>query len=707
MLDSSFWLRALALLSLVSPALSQGAGGGGSFSAKVRFANETPHHRLQWGTATVPFPKGVWTQGKTFDVDGEGSLEPFGARWPGGSVRFARLTTKLDIPANSEKLVTVREQNLPGSPFKLSPWVKSGLPHFGAQFVVITKKGMFSAPLKVLTSVEDSPERKTIHYRNRIPGTDLVYDFWTTTYTDQDSVPFELRLTNSSTGSKVWSQEIEAFGIVISGCIPVIRGSAHLDIPQTTPLWHGPNTALLLRKTNLYDGQAHEWWGDLLFADPSVPVTNIFSRIDSMLATHATPLYGVALNWDSSEAFGPFGYLPPFPAWITDGGRAANKVKRSRFKSTINSKGTSWADREKGLLKNPSSTGDQYDFGAAKMVDIFRTALPTGVEEARFHAGEEAFRPVHYREPNGTPLLAKNHRSWVPWSGRTHFNKVVSPDRLGKPYPEPYLGSQAHGWAGRDNQHWSSLTLASAYLLTTSFSLRMELQNEEELYKASHTLASMKPGWSTISMDAPRAVGRTYLSMSWNYLCTGSSELAYWMKQRVLQSVDKQYRGHKITGPVRPMHISGPDPRIILNSDFWTPWQEAQAVMGLEACHRVTGSTKARQLAELCAKNMITHGWRVDANSVIIAVGMAAMPGGAALTTAQLNDPNYAVWSYGTAFSEWSLPGVKLAHFYAVKNADKALETRSQNILNHLKSGRKAPRNGTGWDRYSDWDAVK
>ena len=75
-------------------------------------------------------------------------------------------------------------------------------------------------------------------------------------------------------------------------------------------------------------------------------------------------------------------------------------------------------------------------------------------------------RPVHFYETDASPVDPANHPDWVVWNGRTHWHGDVSKDRLGKPVPEPR--SEAHGWTGKDRQHWSSNYLAAYALLTGS-----------------------------------------------------------------------------------------------------------------------------------------------------------------------------------------------------------------------------------------------
>ena len=80
------------------------------WTTEVRFSNPTPHRRIEWGLATVPFPKGYWMPGQSFGAVGYPStLTPFGARWGDGSYRYGQLAVLLDLSPEEERLVTIRE----------------------------------------------------------------------------------------------------------------------------------------------------------------------------------------------------------------------------------------------------------------------------------------------------------------------------------------------------------------------------------------------------------------------------------------------------------------------------------------------------------------------------------------------------------------------------------------------------------------------
>ncbi len=699
--------RVVATLAL-SSLLPAGVGAtpqGPPFATRVRFANYTAHRRAEWGLATVPFPLGVWMPGESFTVPGGAcALLPFGARWPDGSTRYAQLLVALDLAPGEERIVQVVEGPPLTPPFALSTWVQRGLPNFDLDLVAsVGTLGVRTATLQLVRFQELNAVRAIALLRGRIPETDIVCDVWVSLLSGQDHAPFELRVTCSSAESRRWSNNIDSLDLWVRGAVPFVRGPARRGISYGPLSSNGPNGVRLLGSSRFYDGQGQEWTGDLLFCHPTGAAGEA-RRASTLMAVMEHPLYGVSTDWASSRAFGPFGYVPPPPPWIVDGGRAASTAQRLAFNQWRQGAGGPWDDLPMGLLPNPGAPGDQPDFGAAKLLQIFASGLPDGIEEARFNVGEEACRPVHHREGDGNPVIAGQHARWVTWDGRTHFNQLVSPDRLNKPFPSPYPA--ANGWLGRDDEHWSSLTLVSAYLLTRSPSLLYELDNEAELFLAGQTVPSIKPGLPTNTIFAARAVGRTMLSLSWNYLVTGRADVRRRLAERAREVVAPQALGFHVQGPVRPILAVAPDPRLLMR-DHWRPWEEAQAVLGLEACYRVTGEGAARAVAVMAARSLVTFGWLMTPTENIVASAIGWKTNGASLTAQQYLDPTWTVWSYGTGFNEWSVPALKMAMLYGLTYGDPNLFVRASWSYAALHRLRTAPLPFRGWDRFSEWDAVQ
>lgn len=700
------WISALLFLS--DSQLLAFAPQGSGFQAQVRFVNKVPVHRKEWGLATVPFPQGVWTNGRSFGVQNVPSeLVPFGARWPDGSVRFAQLAVLADLQPGEEHLYTVEQLTASPAPFAYSPWVQSRISGFACELMVrVTGGGVQRIGLRQIAVPVDTPIQKTIYYRDRIPGTQLVYDLWVTWFTGQDVAHFELRLTSSQVGGQAWTDDFDWLIFMPTNAAPIVRSATRSGVFQPGFDPSGANPVLLLGPTSLFDGQAQEWWGDLVFYNQGVSVADAQVRRETIFARMLEPLYGVAANWASSHAFGPFGHVPNPPAWITDGGRAAAIQHWQTFENAQVVPGLPWEDRPMGLLPYAASTGTQHDFGVHKLVEIFASSMPHGIEEARYMAGEEAYRPVHFREADGTPMRAVNHPQFISRGGRPHWSSSVCPDRLGKPQPEVSPTGRTNGWTGKDDEHWSSLTLASTYLLTRSWSLQAELENEAEIYLESQTVPSVHGDEPTNNMGTGRAVGRSLLTMSWNWVCTGRADIFERMRRRVEECVIPQHYGIQHGGVVQPLSVQPPDPRSIGSGDYWAPWEEGLAVVGVAAYAEISANQNAASLAWTIGRNLVMNGWKVDFDDTLVGYALRYMPGGAPLPPGSSTSLEYARWPGSPeSFNIWCLPATRLTLRWAQQRNDQACLQRAQLIEAATEALRRPARSGPpDWDAFASWD---
>lgn len=713
-LRARLWARPLLLLM---PILVVGAVTllpGTSLRAQntaqpaVRFVNLTPFERFEWGTATVPFAEGQYGPNDHFEAVGvQSALEPFGARWPDGSVRFARLSAKVRLQPGQDLVIPVRRTTSPNiTPFRLGPWTYAKIKQFNFDLIATTPNGPVTAPMSLQAVVSSCPARQTLKYRGRTTGGSLVYDLWITVFSGQDHARFELRVTNSRPSSPDWQQTITSVGFRMRNVAPFMRHATYHRLDQTPIDPNGDNIVVLVDElTDVYDGQALEWYGTLLFYEPSVQVSDPGLVISTLLANLTQELYGVATNWPASGAFGPFGVVPEHPPWfVQDQGRGEAAAAAARFQTIIAQPAPLWSDRRFGIAPYARATGDQYDFGVSQFGDIFRTTLPHRIEEVRWGAGEEAMRPVHFREEDGGMVRATDHPNWVVWSGRSHWDSIVSPDRLGKPYPEPWLHRNANGWTGKDNEHWSSLGLASAYLLTTSDSLLMELETEAELFLATRTLPSFSVA-PTNAIGAPRGVGRTHLSMAWNYLCTGRTDIRDRLAARAVECVQPQHFGIAAGGAVKPMTVEPQSGSTTVLGDHWSPWEESIAAAGLAATAAISGSQTARDLAVITARSVTQHGFNNDHNDLRVGYITGYEPGGAAMTPAQLADPTRVQWAGSIAFRLWAMPAVRIALHDATVRGDQAMIQQAQSLLDTMILER-APQYTGRWDRFGNWESV-
>jgi hypothetical protein len=654
--------------------------------------NLAPFAREEGTAVVVPFAPGAAPELPPWHVpDTPTSWQPFGLRWPDGSVRQALCLFRSALPALGERTVTLA----PGAGPEL-PSGPIGMPN--ALLVVSAKVGerLFTEQPGRVGDVESGPLRRVELRRARLGDSGLVVELLVTAWRDQQHAQVDVAVFASDPRSPAMQVDVQELAVQAHGLALVLRHAGRLGIVQTATA--DGSRCVLLQNRPLGDGQGLRRSGAL------VPVTGGDAAAKATWQAAAlAPLLG-ASDWRQSGAFGPFGQVPPLPPWLV-GERLRPYLARVHQAFVAGDRGGDpfWCGPH-GLQRFAGQTGDQADFGLVKLSLVAATGIPSLLYAVEASVLQEACRPVHFLEADGSPVDPAAHPEWVVWSGRTHWHGGVSKDRLGKPVPEPAY--ESHGWTGKDREHWSSNYLGAFAQLTGAHWARAELQNEARLYLAGQTVVE---GWSTSNAGAPRGAGRTALAASWQLLVTGDPALRARMDERVDRVYHSQWLGRTLpAGKVRPMAVADPDARMLDGKQrYWNPWQDALAACGFAAQHLVTGNPRARELAEGLAENVVRHGWLVTPQQVEIATAMRWQDGEpidpARLPTAELATVQ---WATGTAFAEWAIGAVELARVTAARTGDQALLDRCETILQRLRSQRRPPDDG-GIDRLGEWDAMR
>jgi hypothetical protein len=659
--------------------------------------NLAPHARTEVAAVVVPFHQGTVQDLPDLHVAGSPTVwQPFGARWPDGSLRQAICLFRTEIGPLRELKVALAEGR--GETLDATP-----IPMPDAQIEFVVRQGdatVRTAPSRI-GDLEANPLRRVELRRARLPGTGLVAELLVTACRGQRHAYVDVAVFHSDPGSPAMQRPIDELAVECRGMALSLRHAGRFGISQHATA--GGSRAVLLQKSHLGDGQGLRRTGALL-----PPPRGDGGLADATLRAAAlVPLLG-ACDWRDSGAFGAFGLVPDLPPWLRGPALREHLAVRHRAGGAGDEPGGDpFAPGPLGLAKNASQTGDQHDFGTVKLSLVAGSGLPSLLYEAEASVLQEACRPVHFHEADGSPVEPDAHPDWIVWSGRTHWHGGVSPDRLGKPSPEPPF--DAHGWTGKDREHWSNNYLGAYALLTGAHWARLELQNEARLYRSGQTLA---PERSTSGAGAPRGAGRTQLAACWMYLATGDAALRERIDARVDRIEFPQWTGREMPADrVRPFATAGPDARLLQGkTEFWNPWQEAIAAVGFAAVHRTTGNPRARQLAEALARNMVQHGWKITADECIVATALRWQDG-KPLTTRDHGDPDAALWSYGTAFSDWSVAACEIAAVGAARDGDAARAERARTIQRRVRGTRQKPGMGSpdfgGIDRLSEWDAVR
>jgi hypothetical protein len=663
---------------------------------EILVQNLAPFARRQPVAVVVPFAPGVAFEPPRLTVnDLPTTWQPFGARWPDGSWRQATCMFVAQLPRLSE----IRFPILAGHTTIEAKPIQ--MPDAKIHFVVRRGKVVERVEPVRVRDLEKNAMRRVELRRARIGKSGLVAELIVTAWRKQRHADIALAVFYSDPTSKRMQCNIDELAVECHGMGIVLRHSGYLGVQQGM-MPYGSRT-VLLQKRALGDGQGLRRVGAM------VPPLEGDKLSDSTLrAVIAAPLLA-ATTWRQTGAFGPFGVVPAPPPWLA--GNALRRHFATRHKLFVRRErpgGDPLGVGPHGLQRMAGQTGDQEDFGTCKLSGVAWSGIPSMLLEVEASVLQEACRPVHFFEADASPVDPAKHPKWIVWSGRTHWHKDVSLDRLGKPHPEPAFAS--HGWTGKDRQHWSSNYLSAYALLTGAHWARLELANEARLYLAGQTL---DPKFTTSNRGAPRGAGRVALTAAWN-LCVTDNEL---LRERMDQRVDRIYykkwplRNAK-PERVRPMATSAPDPRLLGGMHaFWNPWQDAIAAVGFAAHHRMTGNARARELAEILAVNVVRHGWLRTER--INEVGMAIRwLKGNAFTEEQWRsrDQTLVQWSQGTLYSEWSIGAVEIARVVAERDGDEQLLKKATSIQLGMRKSRKRPSRDYpylgGFDRFGEWDAT-
>jgi hypothetical protein len=689
---------ALALLAALSPAQEA--------PRVLTVQNLAPIERDEWISCSVPFAEGEVQGSPQLHVDGLATAwQPFGARWPDGSVRQALCFFRRPLRPLEE--VTLPLVDGPGP--SVAPEGQEGFAvpdGHGLRFTVVLDGKEFAAQPPFVRFVEENAARRTALYRGRIGESGFVVELTVEWMRDQEHAYCGFGVFFSDPGTTALTRHVDELAVESSGPFLFLR---HTGPVGTVPSRSAQGTrAVILQDDHLGDGQGFRRNGVLVPGlEAATDADAVRRNATIQAALLCKPL--AATSWRDSGAFGAFGFVPPPPPWLQEPQalRAAMARKHADFvRWSSEQAGDPFRSPRYGLAASAHQAGEQADFGVVALEPVAYSGLPSFLFEVEWSVLQDGCRPVHNFEADTRPLRAADHPDWVAHNGRTHYHRPTSPDRLGK--TDPKADFDSHRWFGKDNQHWSNNYLCAYYLLTGDPQIGLEIENEVQLYLGGRTL---RPGIATSNPGAARAVGRSMLAATWLYLCTGDAALLERMRARMYQVnaptwLDRDTPANRI----RPFDIKKPDPRYIPGNEdpVWVPWEEALAVVGLAAYRELTRdrSEIIETLVDGLALNLLRYGWRVrEDGRPEVGYAMRLLPDHRPLTDAEKADPSFVKWP-SSSFGVWAMGSLHVGRAAAVRAADEFMVAWADELLRRLEAGRRPPRDGF-YDRFAQWDGVR
>lgn len=611
----------------------------------VRFPNlaQTPRREVLY--TALPFAPGEWNGESSLVVrdlhnnEVDSYIEPIGARWPDGSVRYAKMLSNISLNANEVKNVRVTDgiSSINGE-FIFHEAVSRANGFTDIRLILKEDSGVSTSIslLENMYTIESNRLRKVFLTRHRIGN--FVIDFKMYIMSKQQIIKYELSVTGSDPRNTLLVYPLTEIVIAVTGddnTLLNVRGQAKRGV---SPLAQH-RTYRLTGPTTFGDGQKQSWHGEIYV---KLDIENGEQVANALSAFHYTA-YGMSTDWGIKNAYSSLNAIQKPDTQNVNSYWTQIVNQFHEYFNFINSPGNLWDDYTLGLTKTPSQTGDQGDFGCLDAGAVLYMGAAELLDFLYFMATEETKRPGHYYEIDTREVTSANHPNWVTWNGVTHWHNLVSSDKLGKTQPD-FAGSTArHGWDGKDWEHHSSNILSLAALMTGSYLLLDEVNHEVENYLAGHTLPSMKPGWSTNDRYPPRAFGRTHHAMCNHYLLTNRQDLLTRMIARFNECVLPNWDGATHSPVKNWQHIR--DDRVLgVQVDAWVPWNDSLGFVGIVALYNVTRNQAIKNLMISWGNTILDYGWKStmvgnQVTSLSLGGGVKWNDNGQPLTAEEYNDP--------------------------------------------------------------------
>lgn len=670
----------------------------------VRVVNRTPFAHRNLATCGATFRPGavlpaqdgqtaVDRSGRPIGVPGAvaSAVQPFGARWPDGSIRFGRVFAVLELPAGADLELPLGA--VADAPFVLSPWMRSMAGRIFPSLVVTLSDGS-----RLLSELGSATQRAdllacnraawVVRFRNRIAGTPLLWELTVAFGSDADVAEWQLWIHNSDptrpdvrcdfqsiefrteqASALHWPEKL---GATVTAAPGVMPGYWRTTWRLSGPDWIG-------------DAQGISWWqGVTQLVDVSNPdVPDVRKRVEAQQAAITGSLEMMHTGWSEPGQYGPLGSCGALPAAVTlaqaDTAITSAAAAWAADKRTI---GT-WAEcMPWGEFSDTARTGEHPTHGVTRLADVCLTHNPRALAERRLAWLGETRRPCYRFEADLSPLTKARHPQWVAWSGTTHW---VSQDKLGKPTaPQP---ADVHNWSGPDPEHWMGETiLAPLALITADWRL---------LEQGRHRMEQLKGhGYLPLSSYAARAICYVSRAAAWWDLALGDAGDLAWTRGLLDYVVDQhtvKWQGK--TGPVKPW-VTMIDRRYFSNPEreFWIVWQH-QFLFGFLEAARVCEHARALAMTAQVSRMCDLEGWDPVTNRPF--GGQATKPDAASLTDLErsmyvrdVQDPG-GTWhktdgmvtsSAGTDWDLWALASLDIGTYLSARAGDAAWSSRNSQL---------------------------
>ena len=405
------------------------------------------------------------------------------------------------------------------------------------------------------------------------------------------------------------------------------------------------------------------------------------------------PIVGVFQEWDNFLAYGarPETFEHCY-------GQAATEV--FHFNGSLGIEKDLFQKRKYSCDLRPGIAGGQPAFGSTKGGPVLTGLEPYLLRAYCWGMADEALRPVHRREPDGSIVLMRNHPEHRSWMQTTHQN---SKDFLGKGKMQPRTNNRGSKRYGHDENHVADYM--SAYFALTGD------------YMAERWYISMLQGeLATINsyvgwLSTDRGQGRVaqFYANACLLLPQFRQDIIDVMMKRT-DIVEDQWPAKNVlakdpTLPVMVVDI-GKDVRWMADPEgnaveAFSCWQTAKCAAGLWAFSRVCGdpelARRNRKIALLCARTVVACFFKNAQGDWAAPYAVRYYVDDREGQLPVMESNNWEVNGDGSGWTvDWSYAALKL---YAIHgDDDEVLRRKAITLLKEIPPPSR-------WD-YAEWRAV-
>lgn len=561
-------------LQVQSPNTGPGPAGP-SGPGPYHVANMSSQAQRRWMRVTVPTPIAATLPAVCKFVP-ENAPETLAYK---GRV-LGPIGTEFHVLGNLPGFGTQNGQLLPNNttlpPFQFSEWITDDPSKMAMRLEFVRNAVRQSIPLTFRETLENSDVVRTDRFLGG-PVNGVWAEVFLTFYSNQDTVEMAGHFGWSDQNDPSWFTNFESVELKIEEDCEIYFGTRS-GYQVITDGWQLLNSGH--RDNGKFPhGMAPHFYGVIL-PKSDIPSTanppDRDQRLNWMAAAMEGPLLmtGGAQIWSGN--WFAFGEVPVVPSNL-DGVSLANQ-SASAFRSYLQGAGDVWDTRPLANAWNTGGTGDQAPFGATKGTFAVTVGDPRYLWELLYSSTDYGLRHFHYREPNGSRVLAANHPGMVWYNGSHDWRH--STDLLGKSggaWPPWAWNFGDNGRGGPDRQHRGQNYMWAAGALTGS---RLIQEEARDLIECEATRFPSQ----YMNTDAPRAARIFQDFAKMYFILPGAQEQATLMQQIdwYLTAWEEGWAGRNVSGPVKMMEFTGPDSRVLEPPRlFWVPWNQAVGIMGI------------------------------------------------------------------------------------------------------------------------------